>query len=135
MDYPDLVNKAKLETPSKIKFFKCQGYVNKVNECPNRRTVIALNNGGYQTEDKFTNDHREDDSSNEFMGERDGEEINNGGKLFLVVTRSMSSLAREDIDQMEILFHNCCRVQEKLCFIIINSGSCANVTSVSMMEN
>lgn len=100
MDYPDLVNKAKLETVSKIKCFKCQGYGNKVNECPNRRIYIVLNNGGYQTKHKFMDDHREDDSSDEFMGERDGEEINNGGKNFLVVTRSMSSLAREDIDQM-----------------------------------
>jgi len=133
-DYKDLGNKSKLETPSKIKCFKCQGYGHKANECPNRRTIIALNDGGYQTEDESKDDHREDDSSDEFMGEGDGEEINDDGKLVLVVRRSMSALVREDLDQRENLFHNWCRVQEQLCFFIIDSGSCANVASVSMVE-
>ncbi|KAK4737714.1 hypothetical protein R3W88_001411 [Solanum pinnatisectum] len=71
MDYKDLCNKAKLETPSKIKYFKCQGYGHKANECPNRITIIALNDGGYQTENKSKDDHREDDSSYEIMEEGD----------------------------------------------------------------
>ncbi|KAH0757911.1 hypothetical protein KY290_021404 [Solanum tuberosum] len=134
MDYKDLGNKSKLETPSKIKCFKCQGYGHKANECPHRRTIIALNDGGYQTDDESKNDHREDDSSDEFMREGDGEEINDDGKLVLVVRRSMSALAREDLDQREYLFHNWCRVKEQLCFFIIDSGSCANVARVSMVE-
>ncbi|XP_049406074.1 uncharacterized protein LOC125869661 [Solanum stenotomum] len=134
MDYKDLGNKSKLETPSKIQYFKCQGYGHKANECPNRRTIIALNDGGYQTRDESKDDHREDDSGDEFIGEGDGEEINDDGKLVLVVRRSMSALVREDLDQRENLFHNWCRVQEQLCFFIIDSGSCANVASVSMVE-
>ncbi|XP_049346719.1 uncharacterized protein LOC125811260 [Solanum verrucosum] len=134
MDYKDLGNKSKLETPSKIKCFKCQGYGHKSNEFPNRRTIIALNDGGYQTEDESKDDHREDDSSDEFMREGDGEEINDDGKRVLVVRRSMSTLVREDLDQRKNLFHNWCRVQEQLCFFIIDSGSCANVASVSMVE-
>ncbi|XP_047253574.1 uncharacterized protein LOC107844200 [Capsicum annuum] len=133
-DYTDGGNKSKLETPSKIKCFKCQGYGHKENEYPNRRTIIALNDDGYQTKDKSKEGHIEDDSSDEFMGEGDGEEINDDGKLVLVVRRSMSALAREDIDQRENLFHNWCRVQEQLCFFIIDSGSCVNVASVSMVE-
>ncbi|KAH0725690.1 hypothetical protein KY284_001555 [Solanum tuberosum] len=60
-------------------------YKDLANECPNRITIIALNDGGYQAEDESKDDHREDDSSYEFMGEGDGEEINVDGKLFLVV--------------------------------------------------
>ncbi|KAG5610712.1 hypothetical protein H5410_021993 [Solanum commersonii] len=85
MDYKDLGNKSKLETPSKIKWFKCQGYGHKENECPHSRTIIALNDGGYQTDDESKDDHREDDSSDEFMREGDGEEINDDGKLVLVI--------------------------------------------------
>ncbi|KAH0642518.1 hypothetical protein KY290_034100 [Solanum tuberosum] len=96
--------------------YKDLGYEHKANKCPNRRTIIALNDDGYQTEDESKDDHREDDSSDEFMGEGDGEEINDDGKLVLVVRRSMSALVREDLDQRE------------------NFGSCANVASVSMVE-
>ncbi|KAH0642009.1 hypothetical protein KY290_033615 [Solanum tuberosum] len=92
VDYKDLENKAKHETPSKIKCFKCQGYGHRANECCNKRTIIALNDGGYQTKDEYKDDHRENDSSDDFMGEGDGEEINDDGKLVLVVRRSKCSI-------------------------------------------
>lgn len=87
-----------------------------------------MDDSGYQTEDEPKDDHVEDDSSDEFMGEGDGEEISDDRKLVLVVRISMSALAREN------LFHNWCRVQEQLCFFIIDSGSCVNFASVSMVE-
>ncbi|KAG5609376.1 hypothetical protein H5410_020657 [Solanum commersonii] len=72
---------------------------------PNIRTIIALNDGGYQTEDKSKDDHREDDSSDEFMGEGDGEEINDDGKLVLVVRRNENSFeamkGEEELDKVE----------------------------------
>ncbi|KAH0765558.1 hypothetical protein KY285_001429 [Solanum tuberosum] len=42
-------------------------------------------------EDESKDDHREDDSSYEFMGEGDGEDFNDDGKIFLVVRRSLKS--------------------------------------------
>ncbi|KAH0692771.1 hypothetical protein KY285_019868 [Solanum tuberosum] len=110
-DFKSNFDKAKPKTD-----YKDLGYGHKANECPNRRTIIALNDSGYQTEDESKDDHREDDSRDEFMGEGDGEEINDDGKLVLVVRRSMSALAREDLDQRK------------------NFESCANVASVSMVE-
>ncbi|KAH0652961.1 hypothetical protein KY289_030639 [Solanum tuberosum] len=89
--------------------YKDLGYGHKANECPNRRTIIALNDGSYQAEDESKYDHREDDSIDQFMGEGDGEEINDDGELVLVVRRSISALAREDLDQRENFFHNFCR--------------------------
>ncbi|KAG5610143.1 hypothetical protein H5410_021424 [Solanum commersonii] len=55
------------------------GYGHKGNECPNRKNIIALNDGGYQIEDEFKDHIREDDSSDEFIGEGDEEEIDDDG--------------------------------------------------------
>jgi hypothetical protein len=44
---------------SKIECFKCGGHGHKQAECPNRRTIIALADGSYDSqtkeEDEFTN--------------------------------------------------------------------------------
>jgi len=56
------------------------------------------------------------------------------GKL-LVIRRALSGLASQDeFDQRESVFHTGCTVGGKVCSLIIDEGSCANVASQSMVD-
>ena len=46
----------------------------------------------------------------------------------------LNSYQNENTEQRENIFHSKCTVQEKVCSIIIDGGSCANVVSVSLIE-
>ena len=47
----------------------------------------------------------------------------------------MSGLASQDgLDQRETIFHTRCTVEGKVCSLIIDGGSCANVASQSMVD-
>ena len=52
----------------------------------------------------------------------------------LVLRRAMSGLKGEKEEQRENGFHSRCTVQGKVCSLIIDGGSCANVASSSMVE-
>ena len=52
----------------------------------------------------------------------------------LVLRRVLNSNYGENMEQRENIFHSRCTVQEKICSIVIDGGSCTNVVSVSMIE-
>jgi len=52
----------------------------------------------------------------------------------LVLRRALSSQKGEQEEQRENIFHSRCTIQGKVCSMIIDSGSCANVVSLSMIE-
>ena len=52
----------------------------------------------------------------------------------LVIRRTMSGLKGDKEEQRENIFHSRCTVQDKVCSLIIDGGSCANVASSSMIE-
>ncbi|KAH9668371.1 hypothetical protein KPL70_021390 [Citrus sinensis] len=57
------------------------------------------------------------------------------GELTLVARRALSVLVREDeAAQQENIFHTRCYVQDKVCSMIIDGGSCTNVASTIMVE-
>jgi len=52
-----------------------------------------------------------------------------------VIRRALSGFAdQEDMDQREAIFHTRCTIGGKVCSLIIDGGSCANVASKSMVE-
>jgi hypothetical protein len=65
------------------------------------------------------------------------EEVEEGpddGEL-LVIRRALSGLAsQDDFEQRETIFHTRCTVGGKVCSLIIDGGSCANVASQSMVD-
>ena len=63
----------------------------------------------------------------EITVERDEGEI-------LVLRRVLNSQHNENMEHRENIFHSRCIVQGKVCSMIIDGGSCANVVSVSMIE-
>jgi len=109
--------------------FKCQGLGHIALECPNRR-IISLAEWETNKEEEEEEDHVLS------MMEEDQEEVveeANEGEL-LVLRRAMSSLKGEKEEQRENIFHSRCTIQGKVCSLIIDGGSCANVASSIMVE-
>ena len=52
----------------------------------------------------------------------------------LVLRRTLSTQKGDQEEQQENFFHSRCTVQGKVCSLIIDSGSCANVVSMSVIE-
>ncbi|XP_049405047.1 uncharacterized protein LOC125868442 [Solanum stenotomum] len=64
----------------------------------------------------------------------DDEDLNMNVNLSCVVRRIMGALAKEELYQRENLFHARCKIQYKVCSLIIDSGSFTNVVSSSLVE-
>ena len=53
----------------------------------------------------------------------------------MVARRALSMQAKEDDEmQRDNIFHTRCHVQNKVCSVIIDWGSCTNVASTTMVE-
>jgi len=111
-----------------FKCFRCLGVGHKAADCPNKRTMIALGNGEYESE---ASDEEmpplEDTSECEYAVKGEA----------LVVMRTLNSQAVEEdghVEQRENIFHTRCHVQNKVCSLIIDGGSCVNVASVLLVE-
>lgn len=106
-----------------VRCFKCQGRGHYANECSNRRTMILLENGEFESEDEeVVSDSSEEHEAMPAKGE------------LLVARRSLSvQITVEEEEQMENLFHTRCHVRDKLCSLIIDGGSCTNVAIETMI--
>ena len=60
------------------------------------------------------------------------EEVDEGE--LLVLRRALSTKRGELEEQRENIFHTRCTIQGKVCSLIIDGGSCANVASLTMVE-
>ena len=61
----------------------------------------------------------------------DDEELSMNVNLSFFMRIIVGSLAKEELDQRENLFHARCKIQDKGFSLIIDSGSCSNVVSNS----
>ncbi|XP_019225657.1 PREDICTED: uncharacterized protein LOC109207230 [Nicotiana attenuata] len=113
-----------------LRCLKCQGLGHYMKDCPNRRTIITMDDGSYRTK---ASDQEHRDSEHETSDEELEEQEDDGPRSYLV-TRKVLAVAREDQDQRENLFHGRCKILGNLCSLIIDSGSCANVISSSLLE-
>lgn len=112
-----------------IKCFKCQGLGHIASQCPNRRVMIMLDSGEIASEDEETKNlcNIESESDVEYAAE---------GQT-LVVLRSLhinASCDEKDEEQRENIFYTRCKVQDKVCGLIIDGGSCVNVVSKYMVD-
>ena len=56
-------------------------------------------------------------------------------KELMVARRGLSVQSKEDDEmQRDNIFHTRCHIQNKVCSVIIDGGSCTNVASTSMVE-
>ena len=111
-----------------IKCFKCQGRGHIASQCPNKRVMVLRDDGEIETDDE------NDNESMPPLEDVDDEEYAVQGDL-LVARRALSVQIKEDDEvQRENIFHTRCHVQNKVCSVIIDGGSCTNVASTTMVE-
>ncbi|CAL9217648.1 unnamed protein product, partial [Arabidopsis halleri] len=107
-----------------IKCFKCHGHGHYASECSNKRIMILKDTGEIESEDE----PQEENLSSEDC------EAPSKGEL-LVAMKTLSVIAKTDEqEQRENLFHSRCIVNDKVCSLIIDGGSCTNVASETMVE-
>ncbi|XP_048227283.1 uncharacterized protein LOC125369308, partial [Ricinus communis] len=128
----DLGNKGKGENqPAQtrgIKCFKCLGHGHIARECPNKKAMI-LRNGDIESES-------EGDSDDDMPSLEDCSDVECAKGDNLVVQRTLSLQNKHDVhrEQRENLFHTHCLISNKLCNMIVDSGSCTNVASTLLVE-
>jgi len=102
------------------------------SECPNKRVVSLAE---YQA--SFEELNEEEEERMEVCLAENVEEVEEGpneGEL-LVIRRALSDFAtQDDMEQREAIFHTRCTVGGKVCSLIIDGGSGANVASKTMVD-
>ena len=108
-----------------INCFKCQGMGHITSQCLNKRVMVIRDNGEIET------DHESDCDSRPSLEDADVEEYSAQEEL-LVARRALSVHAKEEDEvQQENIFHTRCHVQNKVCSVIFDGGSCTNVANVT----
>ncbi|KAL4291023.1 hypothetical protein GQ457_14G015300 [Hibiscus cannabinus] len=84
-------------------------------------SLDRIDGGGFQS----VNDEQKNDE--------DGIKFTTNGEI-LVVKRSLNMQPSQDDQELENIFHTRFHVNDKVCIVIIDAGSCTNVASTLMVE-
>jgi len=112
--------------------FKCQGLRHIASDYPNRKVITLAE--WTAVKENFEEEEKACESELELKETQDKvvEEANEGE--LLVLRRVLSNQRGVKDEQRENTFHTRCTVQGKVCSLIIDRGSCANVVSLSMIK-
>ena len=111
-----------------IKCFRCLGVGHIASQCPNKRTMLLRDNGEVESESESDGD------SMPSLEDADDVEYAVCGES-LVIRRALNTQVKEEgVEQRENIFHTRCLVGGKVCTLIIDGGSCANVASTTLVE-
>jgi len=127
--------KGKSETQPKrtgdVKCFRCQGHGYYASECPNKRIMMIRDNGDMESESD-----RSDCEGMPPLEDSDRDGLTLPVMESLVIRRTLQVQVKEDEtnQQRENIFHTRCYVQTKVCGLIIDSGSCVNVCSTTLVS-
>uniref|UniRef100_A0A2N9FAG5 Reverse transcriptase n=1 Tax=Fagus sylvatica TaxID=28930 RepID=A0A2N9FAG5_FAGSY len=112
-----------------IKCFKCQGRGHIASQCVNKRVMVINAQGELELE----NEEQVDDDDMLPLEDADDEQSAMVGDL-LVARRVLNvQVKEEESNQRENLFHTRCFVNNKVCSVIIDGGSCTNVASTYLV--
>jgi hypothetical protein len=114
-----------------VKCFRCQGHGHYASECPNKRIIMIRDNGDMESESDTS-----DCEGMPPLKDSDGDELALPVGESLVIRRTLQVQVKEDEinQQRENIFHTRCYVQSKVCGLIIDSGSCVNVCSTTLVS-
>jgi len=115
-----------------IKCFKCLGKGHIASQCPNRRVMLTRDNG----EVEFESDKSESEEMPPLVDCSDEKIAYPVEGEVLVIMRALNMQIKEDnVDQQrENIFHTRCHIQNKVCSMIIDGGSYANVASDTLVK-
>ncbi|XP_062205196.1 uncharacterized protein LOC133907186 [Phragmites australis] len=114
---------------SGIQCFKCGGRDHVIKECPNNRIIIVNDQGEYES----ASDEEHEEIEEEGNMEQDICEFETGAAL--VVTQILSvQMSEAENGQRHNLFQTRAKVEDKVCKVIIDGGSCHNLASKEMVE-
>ncbi|XP_021736278.1 uncharacterized protein LOC110702844 [Chenopodium quinoa] len=103
--------------------FKCGQKGHIATNCPKRNT-LTIQEGGY-----VENEEQEEDSACDECEPEEGENSFCG-----VVRRVLYTEPVQDLQQRENLFNTCCKVKDRICSMIIDSGSCTDVVASELVN-
>ncbi|XP_020243576.1 uncharacterized protein LOC109821832 [Asparagus officinalis] len=109
--------------PDPIKCYRCGQSGHRYNQCPKRGTVNMVD---HEDEDADRDD--DEDYDNGLDADDDGEQLS------CVVRRLLLAPKAEEPSQRHNIFRTRCTVQQKICDVIIDSGSSENIVSRHMVE-
>jgi hypothetical protein len=113
-----------------IKCFKCQGRGHIASQYVNKRVMVINAQGELESE----NEEEVDDDDIPPLEDADDEQNDVVGDL-LVARRVLNvQVKEEESNQRENSFHTHCFVNNKVCSVIIDGGSCTNVASTYLVE-
>ena len=130
---PQTPSKQPPKPHDKKRCFRCQGLGHFASECPNKRIVTLAE---YQAICEEQDEENEGEGKDLLMTDvlEEVEEGPDEGEM-LVIRRALSGLAsQQDMEQRENIFHTRCTVKGKVCSLIVDGGSCANVASKTLVE-
>ncbi|XP_074298776.1 uncharacterized protein LOC141629708 [Silene latifolia] len=117
---------------------KCHGYRHIANECPQKRALTIQELVDFVPNFVLP----EPESKSDLQVEESGDEVihviepySDGEKEVLVLQSLHTEAAHVEEEQRERLFHSYCKVNNQICTLIVDSGSCTNVVSRDLVDN
>ena len=111
--------------------FKCQGLGHIASDCPNRKVITLAE--WTNVKEVFEEEHEEEEEPESEEAQEEVEEEADDGEM-LVLRRVLNGQKNTKDEQWDNIFHTRCTVQGKVCSLIVDGGSCANVVSLTMIE-
>nr|KYP32500.1 Transposon Ty3-G Gag-Pol polyprotein [Cajanus cajan] len=124
--------KDKTQSNSYIKKdYKREGHI--ASQCPNKKVMILRGQDIYSSHDETSSSTSSDSDSSD-----EDHQVENAypydGQL-LIIKRLLGIQPNEShISQRENIFHTRCKILDKTCSLIVDSGSCCNCCSTKLVE-
>ncbi|KAF7827075.1 receptor-like protein 7 [Senna tora] len=118
-----------------LKCFKCQGLGHIASECPNKRTMVLRGKEiGSESDDDNDSIHSSMPSLEDASSDDEDVQYPVKGESLVVRRVLNSNVKEESLEQRANIFHTCCLIMGKMCSMIIDGGSCANVASTTLID-